>query len=192
VKIIFKILASSLFMFAVLTSFAQEASFNTGDALKPFSAEADNGEIWKSGNVIGKKNLVVYFYPAAMTGGCTKQACAYRDSKDQISSLNAVVVGVSGDDAKNLELFKRAHNLNFTLLSDSDGKIASAFGVPMKFGEKSIEREVEGVQYTLTRGITTARWTFIIDKKGKLIYKSTQVNAAEDSDAVLKILKELD
>jgi peroxiredoxin Q/BCP len=84
-----------------------------------------------------------------MTGGCTKQACAYRDSKDQISSLNAVVVGVSGDDAKNLELFKRAHNLNFTLLSDTDGKIASAFGVPMKVGEKSIEREVDGVQYTL-------------------------------------------
>jgi peroxiredoxin Q/BCP len=170
---------------------AQETELKVGDQVKPFTAQDDNGETWKSKKFIGKKNLVVYFYPAAMTGGCTKQACAYRDSKDMLSSVDAEVVGVSGDEVRNLEFFKSAHDLNFTLLSDPDGEIANAFGVPVKDGEKSIEREIGGKQFTLTRAVTTARWTFIVDKKGKLVYRSTEVNAAEDSKAVVEVLKKL-
>ncbi|MCK4923046.1 MAG: peroxiredoxin, partial [Bacteroidales bacterium] len=173
-------------LFVIFTAQAQNVGLNVGDLVKPFSAKSDNGDIWESTDVIGKKNLVVYFYPAAMTGGCTKQACAYRDSKDELSSLDAEVVGISGDEVKNLELFKSVHNLNFTLLSDADGNIANEFGVPVRKGEKSIEREVSGVQHILSRDVTTARWTFIIDKKGKLVYKSTKVNAAEDSKAVVE------
>jgi len=170
---------------------AQDMNLNIGDIVKPFSAKADNGEVWESNNIIGKKNLVVYFYPAAMTGGCTKQACAYRDTKDELSSLNAEVVGVSGDAVENLKLFKIAENLNFTLLSDPEGTIAKEFGVPVNIGSKSIEREVDGIQHILSREVTTARWTFVFDKKGKLIYKSTEVNAAEDSKSVVEVLKKL-
>ncbi|MEX2371720.1 MAG: peroxiredoxin [Bacteroidales bacterium] len=168
---------------------AQHTGLNVGDKVDNFEAKAENGKIWKSKKVIGKKNLVVYFYPAAMTGGCTKQACAYRDAMDDLSSVDAEVVGISGDEVKNLKLFKQAHNLNFTLLSDPDGGIARMFGVPVTEGNKSIEREVEGTIHTLTRGLTTSRWTFIIGKQGKVIYKSTDVNAAEDSKAVLGVLK---
>lgn len=168
---------------------AQNNGLNVGDRVANFEATADHGKVWKSKKVIGKKNLVVYFYPAAMTGGCTKQACAYRDAMDDLSSVDAEVVGISGDEVKNLELFKQAHNLNFTLLSDPDGNIARMFGVPVTEGKKSIEREVEGNLYTLARELTTSRWTFIVDKQGKVIYKSTDVNAAEDSKAVLEVLK---
>ncbi len=168
---------------------AQDEQLKVGDRVPQFRAVADNGETWKSKNFIGRKNLVVYFYPAAMTGGCTKQACAYRDAQEDLSSVDAEVVGISGDEVKNLELFKLANNLNFTLLSDPDGEIASLFGVPVREGEKSIEREVDGNLHTLIRGVTTSRWTFIIDKTGKVIYKSTEVNAAEDSKAVLEALK---
>ncbi len=167
---------------------AQDKELGIGDKAPHFKAVADNGQTWKSENIIGKKNLVVYFYPAAMTGGCTKQACAYRDAQEDLSSVDAEVVGISGDEVENLELFKGVNNLNFTLLSDPDGKIARLFGVPVRDGG-SIEREVDGELHTLTRGLTTSRWTFIIDKQGKVIYKSTEVNAEEDSKAVLEVLK---
>lgn len=73
-----------------------------------------------------------------MTGSCTKQACAYRDDKVSFDALNVTVVGVSGDEVKNLEYFKNAYNLNFPLLSDNVGSIAKLFGVASKNGAKSI------------------------------------------------------
>jgi thioredoxin-dependent peroxiredoxin len=188
-KAIKQILAIFILVLMVSQVKAQNAGLNVGDKVANFEATADNGKTWKSKKVIGKKNLVVYFYPAAMTGGCTKQACAYRDAMDDLSSADAEVVGISGDEVKNLELFKQAHNLNFTLLSDSDGSIARMFGVPVTEGAKSIEREVDGTLHTLARGLTTSRWTFIVDKQGKVIYKSTDVNAEQDSKAVLEVLK---
>ncbi|MEX0983020.1 MAG: peroxiredoxin [Bacteroidales bacterium] len=184
-----KILAAFILVLMMYQVNAQKTGLDVGDKVTNFEATADNGKTWKSKKFIGKKNLVVYFYPAAMTGGCTKQACAYRDAMDDLSSVDAEVVGVSGDEVKNLELFKQAHNLNFTLLSDPDGAIAQIFGVPVNEGRRSIEREVEGKFYTLARDLTTSRWTFIVDKQGRVIYKSTDVNAAEDSKAVLEVLK---
>ena len=164
--------------------------YEVGDKIEKFSAPNDEGNTWNAAAVLGKANLVVYFYPAAMTGGCTKQACAYRDDKLALDSLNATVVGISGDEVQNLKYFKKAHDLNFTLLSDPEGKIATRFGVPVTLGEKSIDREIEGEQYTLSRLATTARWTFVVDKKGKVIYKASGVDAANDSKNVLQALKE--
>jgi len=175
----------------VLPGTGQSAGLEIGDKVKTFSAKADNGKTWKSKHVVGEKNLVVYFYPAAMTGGCTKQACAYRDAAEDLSALDAGVVGISGDEVQNLELFKRANNLNFTLLSDPDGAIARMFGVPVSEGKKSIEREVDNNLYTLTREVTTARWTFVINKDGKVVYKSADVNAEQDSKNVVEVLQQL-
>jgi len=124
-----------------------------------------------------------------MTGGCTKQACSYRDNKENLQSADVVVVGISGDKVENLKLFKQAENLNFTLLSDEKGEVAKAFGVPSGDGG-AIKRTVAGAEHVLVRGITTKRWTFVIGKNGKIIYKNEQVNAEKDTEDVLNFLKQ--
>ena len=108
-----------------------------------FSAVDSNGKTWQSSSFLGKKHLVVYFYPAAMTGGCTKQACAFRDDQAKWKERNVEVVGISGDQPEGLALFKRAEGLNFTLLADPEGKVAKAFGVPAgKGGSIASNRKV--------------------------------------------------
>jgi len=94
---------------------------------------------------------------------------------------------VSGDSVNNHQLFKKVNNLNFTLLADEDGSVAKTFGVPLRDGG-TIKREIEGKEVSLTRGVTPARWTFVIDRAGKIAMKNTQVKAAEDSKAVLKVV----
>jgi len=185
-----RILFSTLFMLTIAVfSFAQTTKvLSVGDKAPAFKTLADDGSSWDVNKYMGKKYVVVYFYPAAMTGGCTKQACAYRDSQSAIESANAVVVGVSGDNVEGLKLFKKAENLNFTLLSDESGEIAKSFGVPTRDGGK-ITREIEGQSYDLVRGVSASRWTFIIDKKGKIVYKNEQVDAAKDAEAVLAFIK---
>ena len=159
-----------------------------GDKIQEFSAIDQDGQLWKLSDYLGKKNIVVYFYPAAMTGGCTKQACAFRDDQGKLEALNAVVVGVSGDVPAGLKVFQKSHGLNFTLLADYNGQIAGIFGVPAKAGG-SIGRTFEGAEVTLERGITTSRWTFVIDTDGKVAFKNTKVNAAQDSESVREFLK---
>lgn len=174
---------------ALMSTFAQEKNVKVGDYIKDFEALDEQGKKWNSKNLPDDSYLVVYFYPAAMTGGCTKQACAYRDDKSELEDLNALVIGISGDEVNNLELFKKAHNLNFTLLSDPDGRLAELFGVPVNKAEKSIVRTVEGNEYTLKRQATISRWTYIINSEGKVIYKSSEVDAANDSKNVIEVLR---
>lgn len=161
---------------------------NVGDKVPGFEALADDGSTWKMKDYLGEKYMVVYFYPAAMTGGCTAQACAYRDLSSDLESENAIVVGVSGDNVEGLKFFKKAHDLNFTLLSDETGKIAQLFGVPTRDGG-TFKSEFNGQAFELERSITTSRWTYIIDKEGKVVYKNEQVDAAKDTEEVLKFLK---
>lgn len=137
---------------------------------------------------MAKKNIVVYFYPAAMTGGCTKQACSYRDSKNELEELDIEVVGVSSDAVKNLKVFQQAHQLNFGLLSDASAETARKYGVPLDQGG-SISRKIGDDEITLERSYTVSRWTFIIDKKGKIVYKDMEVEASEDSQKVIEFLK---
>jgi peroxiredoxin Q/BCP len=167
-------------------SFSQNIS--VGDKAPEFKALADDGSTWSLKDYVGDKNIVVYFYPAAMTGGCTAQACAYRDLSNDIRSVDALVVGVSGDNVEGLKLFRKAHNLNFTLLSDESGEIAKKFGVPTKEGG-TLTREIDGQTFELSRGTTASRWTFIIDKKGNIAYKNEQVDASKDTEEVLSFLK---
>jgi peroxiredoxin Q/BCP len=122
-----------------------------------------------------------------MTGGCTAQACAYRDAAADLKAKNIKVVGVSGDSVNALKLFRKAHDLNFPLLSDVNGLIAQRFSVPQREGG-SIQRTVDGKNFTLDRGQTSARWTFILDGEGKLIFKDTKVKAREDVSKVLTFL----
>jgi peroxiredoxin Q/BCP len=158
-----------------------------GDRVPDFSAIDENGNSWKLSDQRADY-LVIYFYPAAFTGGCTQQACSYRDHEAAFKSLNAKVVGISGDEHQNLKAFKAFHNLNFTLLSDADGKVAELFGVPTREGE-TIEKEVDGKTLQLSRGVTISRWTYVVDRNHRLVYKDDDVQAATDPEAVLKALK---
>ncbi len=171
-----------------ISSMAQNSkSLEIGDTVSNFSTLDNNGKNWKSVDVTSDF-LVVYFYPAAMTGGCTKQACAYRDDKASFDKLGVTVVGVSGDEVENLKHFKDAYNLNFPLLSDNEGNISKIFGIPTGKGG-SITREIGGENILMVRGITTPRWTFVLDKDRKIIYKNAEVNADEDSKKVKEIIK---
>jgi thioredoxin-dependent peroxiredoxin len=172
----------------LVTLAAWAGELSVGEKAPAFQAKADDGNTWLSKNHVGEGYVVVYFYPAAMTGGCTAQACSFRDNQPKLDAVNATVVGVSGDDVDGLKIFKMAHNLDFTLLSDINGDIAKKFGVPVRKGG-SIEKEVDGKTVTLNRGVTTSRWTFIIGPDGKIVYKDTDVQAAKDSQTVLEFLK---
>ncbi len=169
---------------------SQDATLNVGDKAPAFEAMADNGKLWKSEDFVGEKILVVYFYPAAMTGGCTKQACAFRDHRTQLTQLGAEVVAVSGDEVDGLKVFKGAHNLNFPLLSDATGSIARKFGVPVRDGGE-ITQTVDGETVTLKRGVTTARWTFVIGMDGKIAYKNSEVNPERDSEEVIAAIQDM-
>jgi len=187
-----RLIFSSLLVAAIsIFSNAQTAKvLSVGDKAPGFKTLADDGSTWDVNKYIGKKYIVVYFYPAAMTGGCTKQACAYRDLQTEISSADALVVGVSGDNVEGLKLFKKAENLNFTLLSDESGEIAKSFGVPTRDGGK-ITKEIDGRSYDLVRGTTASRWTFIIDKNGKIVSKNEQVDVEKDTEEVLNFIKNI-
>lgn len=172
---------------ATVTSTGQK-TLSVGDKAPAFSATADDGTTWDYKEHAGKDFLVIYFYPGALTGGCTKQACAYRDNQDELKDLDATVVGISGDKLENIRLFKQAENLNFTLLSDQKGEIAKAYGVPVGEGS-SFRKTINGNEYELSRDISVKRWTFIVDKQGKIIYKNDSVNPERDTDEVIAFLK---
>lgn len=169
---------------------AEEVDLKVGDAAPQFESVGDDGKPWKSEDYIGQKIVVVYFYPADLTGGCTKQACGFRDDMAKLKDKDVEIVGVSGDSVRNHQLFKKVHDLNFTLLADEKGDVAKAFGVPLKPGG-SIKQTIDGKEETLTRGVSAARWTFLIGKDGKIVQKNTTVKAAEDSKAILEAISEL-
>jgi len=180
----------------VLLSWSAQAAdpavdLKVGDAAPEFAAKDHTGEVWKSADHVGKKIVVVYFYPADMTGGCTKQACAFRDDAAKLAEKGVTVVGVSGDSVRNHQLFRKAHNLNFPLLADTEGSVAEAFGVPITREEKSVKATIDGKEEILTRTLTPKRWTFVIDRNGKIAAKNTSVVAADDSKSILETVAKL-
>src|SRR5258705_9697781 len=86
-----------------------KVDLKVGDAAPAFEAKDDAGKDWKSADHVGKKVVVVYFYPASFTGGCTKQACGFRDDMKSFTEKDVEVIGVSGDTVANQEAFKKFH-----------------------------------------------------------------------------------
>ena len=166
------------------------ATLAVGDAAPAIDALDAYGKPWRSADIVGDRILVVYFYPAAMTEGCTKQACAFRDDHSTLQELGAEVVGVSGDRGLNLIAFRESNRLNFPLLPDTAGTIAKAFGVPLRQGG-TITRTVDGRELQLTRDVTAGRWTFIIDRQGRIAFKETEVNPEGDSKAVIAAIRKM-
>jgi peroxiredoxin Q/BCP len=183
----------ALAVLSVAVTFAQahaQDSLKVGDPAPQFECVADNGHAWRSSDHVGRKILVVYFYPVAMTGGCTKQACGFRDNRTRLNQLGAMVVGVSGDRVENLRYFKKANKLNFPLLSDTSGAAARAFGVPSGEGG-TITRKVDGKDVMLTRDRTHERWTFVVGRDGRIAFIETQVNAAADGRTVTEAIERM-
>lgn len=174
-----------------MDAFGDPVDLKVGDAAPTFEAKDDTGKDWKSTDHVGKKIVVVYFYPADMTGGCTKQACGFRDGMKTLTEKGVEVIGVSGDTVHNHELFKKAYNLNFALLADTQGKVAEKFGVPFTVEEKTVKATIDGKEESLTRNGTAKRWTFVIDKSGKIASKNTEVKAAEDPKAIEEVISKL-
>lgn len=184
-----KLLFISLILIGTLVQSNGQAVL--GEKVPNFSTLDQNGEKWTLKSNLKKADyLVIYFYPAAFTGGCTKQACSYRDQKGELAKVGASVAGVSGDNPETLALFALENSLNFTMLADESGEIASIFGVPQSEGG-TIQREIKGANLDLARGTTIQRWTFILNKDGELIYKDTEVDAEADSGKVLEYLSSL-
>ncbi len=121
------------------------------------------------------KWLVLYFYPRDDTPGCTTEACSFRDHISDIRKLGAEVVGVSTDDYKSHEKFAKKYNLNFTLLSDTDGELGKAVGALRENASRLTENRV----------------TFLIDPKGFIAKVYPRVTPSEHSEEIIQDLKAL-
>ncbi len=147
----------------------------TGDKIPSFALPDQNGEKVDIDHLIGKSNLVIYFYPKDDTPGCTAEACSFRDQFADFDDSGARVIGISSDSVKKHKQFAEKHNLPFTLLSDVNKKVRKAFGVPSDM-----------------LGLLPGRVTYIVDKKGvvKHVFNS-QFNATKHVEEAIKILKQL-
>jgi thioredoxin-dependent peroxiredoxin len=169
-----------------------ELKVKVGDTAPSFESVDENGKAFKSSDVVGKKIVVLYFYPADFTGGCTAQACGFRDDIEKLGSKGVVVIGVSGDSPQTHTLFKAYHKLPFTLLADEKGEVAKAFGVPVGKGGKSPTIDAGGAKGQADRGVTIQRYTIVIDKAGK-VAAADQISAAGgDAKRVAELVMKLD
>jgi peroxiredoxin Q/BCP len=124
----------------VSTVAATAAPPKAGDTAPLFVGHDQDGSTLKLSHFIGKKNVLLYFYPKDDTPGCTKEACGFRDSLADLARDNVEVIGVSFDSADSHQQFIAQYKLNFRLLADTDGKIADAYGV--RAAGKNVDRRV--------------------------------------------------
>jgi peroxiredoxin Q/BCP len=170
-----------------------------GASAPAFEGIDDAGKAWKSADHVGHKVVVLYFYPGDFTPGCTAQARSFRDSMNKLIEHGVEVIGVSGDSARSHELFKKVQKLNFTLLDDAEGAVAKQFGVPVSKGAEvkargedgKVLKDDNGADIVLKRGVTAARWTFIIGTDGKVAYKNPKVNPVLDSKEVATFIEKM-
>ena len=136
-----------------------------------FKLEATGGKPLELKDFRGK-NVVLYFYPKDNTPGCTKEACSLRDGMDELKGLGISVLGVSTDGVKAHENFRDKYSLNFPLVSDKSKEIIKLYGVKSAFG-------------------SAKRVTFLINKKGEIVYIWKKVNTKKHAEEILDKVKEL-
>ena len=119
---------------AALTAFAAETP-KVGDKAPDFTAQDQDGKTVKLSDFAGKQAVLLYFYPKDNTPGCTKEACGFRDSLNDLKGQGVQVLGVSMDDAKSHKKFIADHNINFPLLVDTDGKLTDTYSGRMANGK---------------------------------------------------------
>ena len=142
-----------------------------GDQLPIFELLDEEEHIISSEDLLGQ-SLVIYFYPKDETPGCTKEACAFRDSFDDFEALGARIIGISSDSPETHLEFKKSYNLPFTLLSDPQNTARKAFGV-------------KGELF----GLVPGRVTFVINADGKILSAfSSQLQINKHVDIALEVL----
>ena len=140
----------SLFFFSCHAN-SQEKHLGVGDMMPAFSLRDQNGNNFDSKDYVGKKIMVIYFYPKDESPVCTKESCSFRDSYSDFEKAGAIVVGINPGSVQSHKSFQQNHQLPFFLLSDSANQVQKLFGVKEKFG-------------------MTNRETFVIDLNGKIVY----------------------
>ena len=152
-------------------------TLSVGDKAPLFTLQDQNGTAVSLADFINKKRVLVYFYPKAMTPGCTVQAQNLRDSKAELDNLDTVVFGISPDEVKRLDKFYVRDSLNFPLLSDVDHKVADDFGV---WGlKKFMGREYDGIH----------RLSFLIGLDGKIEHVFNKFKTKNHHEVVIDVLK---
>lgn len=167
-----------------------------GAVAPEFQCLDERGNIWDSRDHVGKQVVVVYFYPSDFAHCSTGQAMRYRDSQKQLANLGVEVVGISGDTVLAHQVFKDTYQLNHSLLADVNGYVACEFGMKLRNGGKAMVKDVNGNQIlnaagqamSIPRNVTGVRWTFVIGKNGRIIYRETNVSPAKDCQDVLDFL----
>jgi peroxiredoxin Q/BCP len=150
-----KLLLTLLFLSAASVFAAMPKA---GDPAPLFTGQDQDGKEFKLADHVGKKIVLLYFYPKDFTGGCTKEACGLRDRMGDLQTNNVEVVGVSYDSADSHKKFIEKYNLNFTLLADTDGKITEAYDVKMPMMNMS------------------KRVSFLIGPDGKIVHVTDAMN----------------
>ncbi|OCG03004.1 thioredoxin-dependent thiol peroxidase [Gilliamella sp. wkB112] len=148
-----------------------------GDKAPQFSLPDQDGEQISSKDYKGKR-ILIYFYPKAMTPGCTMQACNLRDSADEFKKYKVVIIGISTDKPEKLSRFMEKELLNFTLLSDENHTVSEAFGI---WGEKEfMGKTFDGIH----------RISFLIGKDGKIEKVFDNFKTSNHHEVVLDYLKQ--
>jgi peroxiredoxin Q/BCP len=146
-----------------------------GSKVPSFALKDQNGQLFDINSVLGKKNLVIYFYPKDDSPGCTKEACYFRDQFEVFNEADALIIGISGQSVESHKKFAEKYHLSFILLSDEGNNVRKLFGVP-----------------TDLFGAIPGRVTYVADKSGKVVYVfNSQSQATKHVDEALRILKEL-
>ncbi len=146
-----------------------------GDKAPDFTLPSQVGDNVTLSEFFGKKNVVLYFYPKDESPGCTKEACTFRDSYEELTNLGAEVLGVSGQSVESHKSFATHYGLPFILLSDQDHKVRELYDVPS------------------TMGLIPGRVTFIIDKKGVVRHVfNSQTQAQRHVEEAKNTLKQLE
>jgi peroxiredoxin Q/BCP len=145
-----------------------------GDKAPPFTASAHTGQPVSLADFLGKQVVVLYFYPRDGTPTCTAQACGFRDAYADFTAAGAVVIGISGNSIESHRQFADQRRLPFLLISDQDGALRKAFGVPKLLG------------------FVPGRTTYVIDKEGVVRHKFTaHFKAHPHIEEALRIVREL-
>jgi peroxiredoxin Q/BCP len=151
------------------------AKLSVGDNAPNFSLLSQEGKTVALSDFKGKK-LLLYFYPKADTPGCTKQACSIRDASKELEKLNASAIGISPDKPSKLKKFDDKYSLGFILLSDTENKVAKAYGA---WGEKSMYGKIyEGI----------IRSSFVIDGQGKIVQTAYKVKPLDTVPNATEVL----
>ncbi len=145
-----------------------------GDKAPDFTLPSQMGDTVTLSEFFGKKNIVLYFYPKDESPGCTKEACSFRDNYQELTSLGAEVLGISGQSIESHKSFATHYGLPFILLSDADNAVRKLYGVPS------------------TMGVLPGRVTYIIDKQGVIrsIFVS-QTQAEKHVEEAKKTLRQI-